>query len=139
MYFVSVTRLRIRSWRFLPAFLYFTLLSLIQAKRADGNRGTSLMRDAHLVFWTITVWRDEYAMREFAITGAPTGDAQAARVVPTRPRTRTGCRRAPSCRPGHGRSTGLAGEGSFLESSTRRRTMPYEIFRHPGSSHGRVG
>jgi len=70
MHFVSVTRLRIRSWRFLPAFLYFTLLSLIQAKRADGNRGTSLKQDAHLVFWTVTLWHDEHAMREFRNHGA---------------------------------------------------------------------
>lgn len=70
MYFVSVTRLRIRSWRYLPAFLYFTLLSLVQAKRADGNCGTSLKRDAHLVFWTVTVWRDEHAMRAFRNRGA---------------------------------------------------------------------
>jgi hypothetical protein len=65
MTFVSVTRLRIRKWRYLPAFFYFTLLSLIQSWRAEGNLGTSLTRDAHWVFWTITVWRDESSMRAF--------------------------------------------------------------------------
>lgn len=62
---VSVTRLRIRRWRYLPGFLYFTLLALVQARRAAGNLGTQLKRDAKLVFWTITVWRDEAAMKAF--------------------------------------------------------------------------
>lgn len=65
MYFVSITRLRIRKWRYLCAFFYFTLLALLQSRRAAGNLSTSLTRDAQLVFWTITVWRDEHAMREF--------------------------------------------------------------------------
>lgn len=65
MHFVSVTRLRIRKWRYLPAFFYFTARSLVQSKRASGNLSTSLTRDAHLVFWTITVWRDEHTMRNF--------------------------------------------------------------------------
>ena len=69
MRFVSVTRLRIRKRRYLPAFLYFTLLSLMQARRADGNLGTSLRRDARRVFWTITIWRDEQSMRAFRNRG----------------------------------------------------------------------
>ncbi|MBX3413173.1 MAG: hypothetical protein KF708_10835 [Pirellulales bacterium] len=55
MYFVSVTRLRIRSWRSLPVFFYFTVRSLVQSKRAEGNLSTALTRDVCLVFWTITV------------------------------------------------------------------------------------
>jgi quinol monooxygenase YgiN len=70
MYFVSVTRLRIRKWRYLPAFLYFTLLSRWQARRAAGNLGTSVHRDDHLTFWTITVWQSEQALREFRNRGA---------------------------------------------------------------------
>lgn len=59
MNFVPVARPRIRKWRFVPGFLYITLLSLIQARRAKGNLGTSLERDSHLTFRTITVRRDE--------------------------------------------------------------------------------
>jgi hypothetical protein len=70
MTFVSVTRLRIRKWRYLPAFFYFSLLSLLQARRAAGNLGASILRDAHRVFWTITLWRDEPAMRAFRNHGA---------------------------------------------------------------------
>ena len=65
MVFVSVTRLRIRKWRYLPAFFYYTLLSARQARRAAGNQGMSIHRDARQVYWTITVWRDEPAMRDF--------------------------------------------------------------------------
>lgn len=69
MRFVSVTRLRIRKWRYLPAFFHFTLSSLMQARLAAGNLGTSVRRDARLTFWTITMWRDEHAMREFRNRG----------------------------------------------------------------------
>jgi len=30
----------------------------------------SLFRDAHLVFWTVTAWEDEAAMRAFMMSGA---------------------------------------------------------------------
>ncbi len=65
MCFVSVTRLRIRKWRYLPGFFYFTLRSLLQARRALGNQGTTVRRDARSVYWTITLWTDEKAMRAF--------------------------------------------------------------------------
>lgn len=70
MCFVSITRLRIRQWRYVPGFAWFALRSAIQSKRADGNLSTSATRDRGLVFWTITVWRDEISMREFRNRGA---------------------------------------------------------------------
>ncbi|MBX9787874.1 MAG: DUF3291 domain-containing protein [Pirellulales bacterium] len=70
MYFVSVTRLRIRKLRYLAAFFYFTLRSRGQARRAAGNLGTAVYGDARLTFWTITVWRSEQAMRDFRNLGA---------------------------------------------------------------------
>ncbi|MGD9721225.1 MAG: DUF3291 domain-containing protein [Pirellulales bacterium] len=70
MNFISVTRLRIRKWRFLPAFFYYTLRSFFQARRAAGNLHTSIERDAQLAFWTISVWRDEQSMHAFRNHGA---------------------------------------------------------------------
>lgn len=70
MYFVSVTRLRIRKLRYLPAFFYFTLRSRSEARRAAGNVGTAVYRDARRAFWTITVWQSEQAMRDFRNHGA---------------------------------------------------------------------
>ena len=67
---ISVTRLRVRSFRYLPLFIFYTLLSARQAKRASGNLGTGLLREANSTFWTRTAWRDEAAMRSFMMTGA---------------------------------------------------------------------
>jgi hypothetical protein len=62
---ISVTRLRVRSFRFMPGFVFYTLRSARQAKRATGNLGLGLLRDAKNTFWTRTAWRDEAAMRAF--------------------------------------------------------------------------
>jgi len=70
MPFFSVTRLRVRSWRYLPAFLIRSLLAARQAGRAHGNLQVSILRDADRAFWTCTVWTDEAAMRSFVRAGA---------------------------------------------------------------------
>ena len=70
MSFVSVTRLRVRKYRFLPGFGYYTLLSFIQGWRAEGNLRILALRDRRLTFWTITVWRDADAMKSFRNSGA---------------------------------------------------------------------
>jgi hypothetical protein len=69
MPFVSVTRLRVRSWRYVPVFLIQSLRSALQAKRAAGNLAVSVLRDADRAFWTRTVWLDETAMRSFMQSG----------------------------------------------------------------------
>jgi hypothetical protein len=51
----------------MPAFLFYTLLSTRQAKRAAGNLGMRLLRDANRAFWTLTAWEDETAMRAFMV------------------------------------------------------------------------
>jgi Domain of unknown function (DUF3291) len=70
MSFVSITRLRVRSWRYLPAFLLQAFRSARQAKVASGNLAVSVLRDANLAFWTRTVWSEEAAMRSFMLSGA---------------------------------------------------------------------
>jgi hypothetical protein len=64
---VSITRLRVRSLRFLPAFLLGSLRSARAAKNASGNLAVSLLSDAHLAFWTRTLWTDEHSMRVFML------------------------------------------------------------------------
>jgi hypothetical protein len=66
---VSVTRLRVRSWRYLPGFLVQSIRSARQAERASGSLAVSILRDADWAFWTRTVWRDEAAMRAFMQSG----------------------------------------------------------------------
>ena len=61
----SVTRLRVRSVRFLPPFVWETFLSQRQASRAPGFLGGRLLLDAHRTFWTVTVWESERAMKGF--------------------------------------------------------------------------
>jgi hypothetical protein len=79
MPFVSITRLRLRSWRFVPGLIWYALLSKRQAQSAPGNLRALTLREAHNTFWTCTVWQDEAAMRAFMVTGA---HRQAMRVLP---------------------------------------------------------
>ena len=69
MPFVSITRLRVRSWRYLPGFVIQSFRAARQAKLAAGNVAVSRLRDADRAFWTRTVWRDEAAMRSFMRSG----------------------------------------------------------------------
>jgi hypothetical protein len=70
MYFVSITRLRIRSLRFMPGFALQTLTSLRQVKQAAGFLGGSVLPDRQLTFWTMTVWRSGDDMRDYMRTGS---------------------------------------------------------------------
>lgn len=67
---VSITRLRVRSWRFLPAFLFHAILSAWQARKAPGNQSAILLRDNWQTYWTRTVWVDEAAVRMFMVSGS---------------------------------------------------------------------
>lgn len=70
MAFVSITRLRVRSWRFMPMFAIYALRSSRQAARAEGNLAIKLLRDRRNTFWTATLWTSDAAMRGFMIAGA---------------------------------------------------------------------
>lgn len=70
MPFVSVTRLRLRSIRFLPAFAVHTLGTLRQVRGSAGFLGGSLLPDRRWTFWTLTVWTDRDAMRGYMTAGA---------------------------------------------------------------------
>jgi len=63
--FISVTRLRVRSFWFLPGFIYYALRSSRQAGGSSGNLGKGLLREANNTYWTCTAWQDEAAMRAF--------------------------------------------------------------------------
>jgi heme-degrading monooxygenase HmoA len=70
MPFVSVTRLRVRSWRYLPAFFVASFRSALQARRAKGNLAVSILREARNTFWTRSLWTDAAAMQSFRVSGA---------------------------------------------------------------------
>jgi hypothetical protein len=65
MAIISVTRLRLRSMRFLPEFLWYTTRSMKQAKRTPGNIGVRVRKTRGLAFWTLAMWRDNQAIRSF--------------------------------------------------------------------------
>jgi heme-degrading monooxygenase HmoA len=68
MTFISATRLRGRSIRFLPGFFYYALISTRQARRAPGNLGMIVLNDRNRTFWTATAWRNESDMRAFMMS-----------------------------------------------------------------------
>ncbi len=67
---VAITRLRVRSLHYLPAFLLASLRSAREAKQAPGNLAVSVLSDANLAFWTRTLWTDERSMRAFMFAPA---------------------------------------------------------------------
>ena len=62
---VSITRLRVRSWSYLPMFLLATLRSARQATRSEGSLAVKLLLDRRNTFWTNTTWSSEAAMKAF--------------------------------------------------------------------------
>ncbi len=70
MVFVSLTRLRLRSVRFLPAFAWDGVQSQRQVRRADGFVTGKLLSDRSWTFWTMTAWDSQASMRAYMTTGA---------------------------------------------------------------------
>src|SRR5260370_8613350 len=70
MALVSITRLRLRSWRFLPMFAWYVLRSARQAARAEGNLAVKLLREQRNISWTSTVWTGEAPMKKFMTSGS---------------------------------------------------------------------
>jgi hypothetical protein len=70
MPFISLTRLRVRSWRYMPQFIWHSLKTGRQAERSGGFIGGRLLRERRNAFWTVTAWEDEAAMRAYRNAGA---------------------------------------------------------------------
>ncbi len=67
---VSITRLRIRSVRFLPFFFLYAIRSQRQVRASLGFLNGALLPDQSWTFWTMTLWDSEESMRRFMTSGA---------------------------------------------------------------------
>ena len=65
-----ITRLRLRSRWLLPRFFFANIPITTQLMRAPGFLGGASIMEAHAVFWTMSLWESEAAMRAFKIGGA---------------------------------------------------------------------
>ena len=70
MPFVSLTRLRVRSIRFLPLFALYAFRTQRQVQAAPGFRDGGLLPDRHWTFWTLTAWNTQEDMRRYMVSGA---------------------------------------------------------------------
>ena len=62
---VSVTRLRLRSLRFLPALVADLARTHRELRDAPGFRNGCVLADRNWAFWTITAWDDAGSMRGY--------------------------------------------------------------------------
>ena len=70
MIFVSLTRLRVRSWLYMPLFGIYTTGALQQVKKAPGFLSGKLLPDRDRAFWTMTAWDGPESMRRYMTSGA---------------------------------------------------------------------
>lgn len=70
MSLISVTRLRVRSYWYMPPFAWYTVRCAWQARRAGGFLGGRLMGGARKTYWTAMAWADEAAMMAYRDSGA---------------------------------------------------------------------
>lgn len=70
MPFVSLTRLRLRSIRFVLPFLVDATRTRRQVTLASGFRSGALLADRGWTFWTLTAWDSQESMRHYMTTGS---------------------------------------------------------------------
>ena len=69
MIFVSLTRLRLRSIRFLPLLAVHIMRTNRQIRHASGFLEGALLADRDWTFWTLTAWNSQDDMRAYIISG----------------------------------------------------------------------
>jgi hypothetical protein len=70
MYHVSLTRLRLRSIRYVPFFLLDALRTNSQVSKASGFIEGALLNDREWTFWTLTSWQSRQNMLDYMLTGS---------------------------------------------------------------------
>jgi len=67
--FVSVTRLHLKEKRRLPVFIWHTIRSIIQSRKAEGLKYSSFEKEGWDTYLTLTVWENEVSMKEYRDRG----------------------------------------------------------------------
>ncbi|PLT27917.1 hypothetical protein [Peribacillus deserti] len=67
--FISVTRMRLKRKRNLPAFIWYTLRSVSQSKKAPGLLHSSLDKEGWHTYWTLTLWENKDDMKMYRNKG----------------------------------------------------------------------
>jgi hypothetical protein len=70
MYHVSLTRLRLRSIRYVPLFAIAAVRTNAQIRKAAGFVDGALLNDRDWTFWTLTLWDTSQSMRYYMLNGA---------------------------------------------------------------------
>lgn len=65
MFFVSATRLRVRSLFYLLGFFRANEASVKELMKTEGFKSGKELVDKGLTFWTLTLWESEAAMKTF--------------------------------------------------------------------------
>ena len=73
MTLIAVTRLRLRSIRFLLHFGWLAYRAGAQARGSSGHLESRVLNDANFAFWTMSAWKSEPAMRAFVMSGVHRG------------------------------------------------------------------
>jgi hypothetical protein len=73
MFVLSVTRLHLRSLRFLPSFMLYTWGVTRQLRSSAGFLQARFANELPYAFWTMTAWTDLAAMHRFRDEGSHRG------------------------------------------------------------------
>lgn len=68
--FVSVTRLRLKGKRKLPVFVWHTVKSISQSRKAEGLLYSSFTKEGWDTYWTLTIWENKNSMKEYRNKGS---------------------------------------------------------------------
>ncbi|ELS33890.1 MULTISPECIES: hypothetical protein [Pseudanabaena] len=70
MLYLSVTRLKLKSFRYLLSFLFYTDQILREIRASEGYLQGKLMATHNLSMWTMTLWTSEESARNFYLSGS---------------------------------------------------------------------
>jgi hypothetical protein len=66
---LAMTRLRLKSYRVLPRFLWVNEQAIAQLRTAPGFLRGKLLGEPNLAMWTATLWDSQESLRAFYLTG----------------------------------------------------------------------